>query len=321
MSRTAPTRTGPLRATLVTTVLAALFTAGASAGASAAPGAQATTSSPDSLVSAAGHVVTPQQAAESVTGTGPTGRSGFAGTAKQPATAGTDSIIGVDQRFRVSPTTSYPARAVALVSRNGNPSCTAWLVSKDTVLTAGHCVHSGGPNGVWYSNLTFRAGSDGGTAPYGTCSSRQTYALNGWLNGTTSSYRRQYDAAIVKLNCTVGYRVGWFGMWWQTASLDGLSTAISGYPGDKPSEQWRSYDHVRASETQNIYYRNDTVGGMSGSPVYQRRAAGAASCSGVCAMAIHTNGLFGSGLTASNNSGTRITQARFNTFVSIINQP
>jgi glutamyl endopeptidase len=110
-------------------------------------------------------------------------------------------------------------------------------------------------------------------------------------------------------------------MWWQSASLTYLSTIIQGYPGDKPSTQWRSTDFVRASATENIYYQNDTVGGMSGSPVWQNRGSGASYCVGQCGMAIHTNGLYGGGLTASNNSGTRITQAKFNTFISIVNLP
>jgi glutamyl endopeptidase len=141
--------------------------------------------------------------------------------------------------------------------------------------------------------------------------------LNGWVNSRDT----RYDAGIIKLNCTVGSTVGWFGMWWQSASLNGLSTTVQGYPGDKPSTQWRSRDFVRATETEKIYYQNDTVGGQSGSPVYQNRASGSSFCVGVCAMAIHTNGVGGSGFSASNNSGNRITQAKYNTFVSIINTP
>lgn len=219
--------------------------------------------------------------------------------------------------MRVTPTTSYPSRAIGLINRNGSLHCTGWLVSKDTILTAGHCVHTGGSGGTWYSGLTFRAGSDGNTAPYGTCSPRGTWALNGWVNSRDT----RYDAAIIKLNCSVGNTVGWFGMWWQSASLNGLTTIVQGYPGDKPSTQWRSTDFVRATETEKIYYQNDTIGGQSGSPVYQNRAAGSSSCAGVCAMAIHTNGVGGSGFSATNNGGNRITQAKYNTYVSIINTP
>jgi glutamyl endopeptidase len=270
---------------------------------------------PDALVSKTGRVVTPTEAAQKVTGAEARGRSGFTGRA--PSSGEPESIIGTDDRAQVTPTTSYPARAIGLINRNGVLHCTGWLISRDTILTAGHCVHTGGSAGTWYSGLTFRVGSDGNTAPYGTCSPRGTWALNGWLNSGDT----RYDAGIIKLNCTVGNTVGWFGMWWQSASLNGLATVVQGYPGDKPSTQWQSTDSVRASETENLFYQNDTVGGMSGSPVYQSRPSGSSFCSGVCAMAIHTNGVGGSGSSATNNSGNRITQAKYNSYVSIINTP
>lgn len=235
-------------------------------------------------------------------------------TGSAGAAAGSESIIGSDQRTRVSPTTSFPARATVLILRNGRLHCTGWMVSKDTLVTAGHCVHTGGSGGSWYSGLTFRPGSDGGTAPYGTCSPRRTYAYNGWLNN--KDWR--YDGGIVKLNCTVGNTVGWYGMWWQTASLTGLSDTVRGYPGDKPSTQWLANDRIRVTETERMYYQNDTVGGQSGSPVYQYRS-GQSYCNGYCSMGIHAYGTGGSGPAASNNSGTRLTQAKYNSIVSIIN--
>lgn len=303
---------------LMTTTLAVAALGGATL-TSVATTATAATLSPNALVSSTGAVITPADAALKVR---PDQRSGtMSYTGKGAASIAqpndTDSIIGTDSRFRVTPTTSHPYRAVVLIERNGNLHCTGWFVSKDTLLTAGHCVHTGGSGGTWYTGLSFKPGSDGGTAPYGTCYSRGTWALNGWVNSGSTNY----DAAIVKLNCTAGTSTGWFGMWWQSASLDGTFTRVSGYPGDKPKQLWMSYDQVRASATEKIYYQNDTVGGMSGSPVWLFRGSTAPYCTGACAMAIHTNGLYGTGLTATNNSGTRITQAKYNTFVSIINTP
>lgn len=287
-------------------------------GATAAPAAVASQRAPaggaqlgpDALVSSTGRVITTSQAAAKVAGEH--GRSGFTGQASSP-----ESIVGIDTRVRITPTTSYPARATGLINLNGRLHCTGWLVSKDTILTAGHCVHTGGAGGTWYSGLTFLAGSDGGTAPYGTCQPRGTWALNGWLNGSDPAY----DAAIIKLNCTVGNTVGWYGMWWQTATLDGSFTVVQGYPGDKAKQQWQAVDFVRASEVERIYYQNDTLGGESGSPVWQSRGWWQPYCTGVCAMAIHAYGVGGSAPNATNNGGTRITQAKYSTFVSIINLP
>ncbi|WP_308874649.1 trypsin-like serine protease [Thiothrix subterranea] len=66
-----------------------------------------------------------------------------------------ESILGFDSRFHVNPY-GYPQRAVSLITYNGSTHCTGWLVSADTLVTAGHCVHSGGANGRWGSPSAFK---------------------------------------------------------------------------------------------------------------------------------------------------------------------
>jgi glutamyl endopeptidase len=273
--------------------------------------------SKDAAVSSTGKVLLPSQANALVRTAQRRGTNSYAGTLGQRSTVAPFSVIGSDDRSQVSPTTGSPARSTVLITRNGNLHCTGWMISADTLLTAGHCVYTGGSGGSWYTGLEFTPASDGGTAPYGTCQPAALWSLNGWVNDANT----QYDAGIVKLDCTLGDTVGWYGMWWQTASLNNLSTTVLGYPGDKPATLWQSVDFVRATTTENIFYQNDSVGGMSGSPVYQFRGSGASYCTGQCAMAIHTNGVYGTGLTATNNSGTRITQTKFNTFIGIVNTP
>lgn len=253
--------------------------------------------------------------APSATETAP-GFSGNIGAAPSPETA--ESIIGADTRTLVSGTTSYPARAVGLITRNGSQWCTGWLISKDTLLTAGHCVNSGGngtTNGTWYSGLRFFPGRNGAASPYGSCVPRSggLTSFVGWVRDGSE----QHDAGIIKLSCTVGNTVGWFGLWWQAASLDGTFTRINGYPGDKPQTQWMSTDSVRATQTYQVFYQNDTVGGMSGSPVWQNRGSTSPWCTGACGMAIHAYGLHGSPPHSTNNHGTRNTQAKFNVYASI----
>jgi hypothetical protein len=67
-------------------------------------------------------------------------------------------IFGTDNRFQVSGNpVGYPYRAVGrvLACRNGGCSqCSGALIGPRAVLTAGHCVHSGGPNGNWLTALS-----------------------------------------------------------------------------------------------------------------------------------------------------------------------
>jgi glutamyl endopeptidase len=253
------------------------------------------------------------------------GESGFAGTGKSldpkataPAGAvgrdiGTESIFGPDNRIRVSPATSFPARAVVMITRNGAAHCTGWLYGPNIVATAGHCVHSGGSGGSWYTGqLVVWPGRDGASTPYGSCTARTLYSVTGW----TTSANEEFDYGAIKLNCNIGNSTGWFGYWWQAASLAGTSTLINGYPGEKPfGQQWRGDSVARTvavSQANQVFYSNDTTGGMSGSPVYQNRPAGSSFCAGYCSMAIHAYGFPHGGYPHNTyNHGTRITEARF----------
>jgi glutamyl endopeptidase len=223
------------------------------------------------------------------------------------APVGVETIIGTDQRVKVNPTTTYPGRAVALITFDGG-RCTGWLYGKDIVATAGHCVHTGGSNGAWRTNVRVYPGRNGSSSPYGSCAARRLHSVDGW----TRDGNQEYDYGAIKLNCSIGNTTGWFGYWWQSASLQNLPSIISGYPGDKPLEQWRSNDSIRVSQTNKVFYQNDTVGGMSGSAVYYNRPSGSPFCSGVCSMGIHAYGLFNGPPYNTNNSATRITEARFN---------
>lgn len=229
----------------------------------------------------------------------------------EPTTApqSRESIIGTDDRVRIDDTTSFPASATALVTFDGG-FCTGWVINANTVATAGHCVHTGGTNGTWRTNVVVYPGRNGVDSPYGSCSARSLYSTAGW----TSDANDEYDYGAIKLNCSIGRSTGVYGFFWQQASLDGLPTIINAYPGDKSSdnsyEQWQSLDEVRVTEPRRVFYENDTEAGMSGGPVYYNRTG----C-GICSMAIHTYG------SSDINHGTRITQAVFNNLMAWSNAP
>jgi glutamyl endopeptidase len=225
-----------------------------------------------------------------------------------PATGnvGTETVLGTDTRLRTY-TTTYPARAIALITFDGG-YCTGFFYGPNVVATAGHCVHSGGSGGAWRTNVRVYPGYNAGSAPYGSYPAAWTASVVGW----TVSGDERYDYGVVKLRTSVGNTVGWFGYFWQTASLTGLPSIVAGYPGDKTpaKSQWVTADIIRATQERQVFYKDDTFGGQSGSAVWQDRPAGSPFCAnGPCAYAIHAYGLHGSAPHSDHNHGTRITSA------------
>ncbi|MFV2022463.1 trypsin-like serine peptidase [Micromonospora sp. LOL_023] len=103
------------------------------------------------------------------------------------------------------------------------------------------------------------------------------------------------------------------GFMWTSASQNGTSTYNRGYSGDKTfGTQWSSSDQIRVTQSTELFYHHDTVGGNSGGPVYTYSVT---DC-GPCAVAVHAYVLHGSGAPNNNhNSGPRITEPVFNNFI------
>ena len=207
---------------------------------------------------------------------------------RMPSGESAETILNWDSRMRAY-TTEYPNRAIGLLTLNGFHHCTAWMVGRDTAVTAGHCVHSGGSSGSWYnaSQMRFWPGRDGTSAPFGSCGVRILFSNTGW----TVSDNPEADYGAIKLDCTVGTQTGWFGIYslGHPASFIRSPAIISGYPGDKPQTQWLSADIVRVSRALRVCYRMDTIGGHSGSPIWNDRLD-ALSTTGAWAFAVHAYG-------------------------------
>ena len=199
-----------------------------------------------------------------------------------------ETIIGVDRREQVY-TTNFPARARILVIFSAG-RCSGTLIGADTVITAGHCLHQGN-KGTWFPVDTYRIipGLDGKSLPYGFCRATALLSVAGW----TSQGNADYDYGAIKLDCTIGNTVGWYGY---TSSVSKDDPAIiGGYPGDKPLTHWLSADKIRSVTTRRISYNADTYGGDSGSAVWWDN-------NGAYMVGVHSRGTPGSG-----NQGIRIT--------------
>src|ERR1043165_3531821 len=75
-------------------------------------------------------------------------REGVIGPMSAP---GINSIIGTDDRYATNPANWWPASSTVYFTRTVgaaiNRWCTGWLINANTVITAGHCVHTGGAAG------------------------------------------------------------------------------------------------------------------------------------------------------------------------------
>jgi glutamyl endopeptidase len=219
-----------------------------------------------------------------------------------------ETVVGADRRFRLYPRESgFPYRAIGLLTYTQDGAdymCTAWLISKDTVATAGHCVYQFG----WSTNVRFYPAYNAGVAPFGSCSGRRLFAVARWVQGAFDSSSQDFDYGAVKLNCDIGKTTGWLGYYATADSLAGLPVLLMGYAGDKspPKSLWGAAGSIAVSERRVIRYQLDTGGGQSGAPLIEAdRGASRAKCFGTCVVGIHTYG----DLSGGNNSGTRINQA------------
>ncbi len=245
-----------------------------------------------------------------------------AGDSHRPEQFVLESVILEDDRDRVMDTTRYPNSAIGhlvFTTPTGSSSCTGFLVDADTVLTAGHCVHVGGTSDPadWFTDVSFSPGRNGfGNLPFGTCGATELWTLPGWYDAESE----QHDLGIVQLDCEIGDEVGWFGYFSRPGAraLNELATHLRGYPGDKPyGTMWTDRAKVWFTRVNMAFYRNDTFGGQSGSPVFQWGKY----CAGPCAMAIHGYG-FGHGVSphSGNNHGVRITTGRKTLIADIAGQ-
>jgi glutamyl endopeptidase len=228
------------------------------------------------------------------------GQSGFGGDGKTrnggpvggqkpsgPGDIGVLTTFPPDERVRVDPTTVFPASAVVWLTRtvNGQTTkwCTGWMYAPNKVATAGHCVHQGKGGGWIPSNeITAWPGRNGNSAPYGSCGVRASHTVLGWSDKSLAAS----DYGALTLDCNIGYSAGWFGWWWQTASLDHVPATVAGYPSAS-GDQYKHDSIIGRSDDDQLFYRHDTSSGQGGAPIYQFRADGSRYCVGWCTMGIN----------------------------------
>lgn len=217
------------------------------------------------------------------------------------------TIIDEDDRVRLTETRAFPNSAIVYIHKAGRQYCTGWMVSEDTLVTAGHCLYD--PIvGSWTTGLEFSPGANGDERPFGTATATQMWTDVAWITEADPAL----DWGIVTLDQPLGAQTGWFGLRWQDTPYDGTTADLRGYPGDKPlGELWGMAGPITQSSPNQLCYRMDTIGGQSGSPVYTK---------GIQAIAIHAYGsgeFTGRQCETGNNAGTRITESLLNVILDL----
>jgi V8-like Glu-specific endopeptidase len=222
-----------------------------------------------------------------------------------------ESIIGGDDRVRVTNNQFYPWRCIASLLITAHSGAmyigTGWLVSPRVLLTAGHCVYMADEGG-WVTQIEVIPGRDADSRPFDSAVATDFRSVTGWTQDHNSDY--DYGAILLPADKRYGDQLGWFGYASRADDyLRGITLNLAGYPGDGgpagiDGTQWYHSRGVRDVFEKQITYEIDTYGGQSGAPVWEMTAEG-----NRYGVAVHTWG------TTVNNGGTRITSDVFDNIV------
>jgi len=216
-----------------------------------------------------------------------------------------ESVLGTDERVRITETQKYPWRIIAslLITAADNSQWigTGWFISPRTLITAGHCVfikHSGIPGrDGWVKKIQIMPGRNAAQLPFGSLTSTEFWSVKGWGEQGLEIY--DYGAIILPATFPQDLGNFAFGVFEDTKLLASVAN-VAGYPGDKPSGTfWYDSRAIGSINPDKVFYAADTAGGQSGAPVYIVDGGER------IAVAVHAYG----GNTS--NSGTRISSQIF----------
>ena len=188
-----------------------------------------------------------------------------------------NTVIGKDERTKVTAVNSNPYNRIAIVFTtwsNGVVSQgTAFMISQEYMLTAGHNVYNSSRGGAAKSIVVY-FGANGNTY-----SKKVTAASWSWCASFSTNGSIENDWGAIKLSSKPAR--GYFSIGSTTDStLKKSELTVCGYPGDKAVTSSKAIVNGQSRymykmskkpskvQTNTIYYTIDTYGGQSGSPVY-----------------------------------------------------
>ncbi|CAD5900051.1 putative mucin/carbohydrate-binding domain-containing protein [Carnobacterium maltaromaticum] len=177
------------------------------------------------------------------------------------------SIIGLDERIRVINTQEEPYNSTVFIAADGSSGSGA-VIGKNTVLTAAHVVMRiyGNPN---KDSIYVIPGRDSAVLPYGKFKIKSVYIPKNYIENPNVDM----DIAILTIDTLEGKSIGdvvpELPFKLTNTVNEGTKLSTVGYPGDKPwGTMWSSAGVALKHTDTRVYYDMDTVGGQSGSPVF-----------------------------------------------------
>jgi V8-like Glu-specific endopeptidase len=195
-------------------------------------------------------------------------------------------VFGKDDRKEVHKTTVYPYRAVGQVDVGVDGqvlgTCSGAVVSKNSVLTARHCVQDTDTEGFPFYNLLdfspgryYKAATDEVVNPYGTYQMAYISTFVYKPDPKNVDVWADQDMAIITYaadanGVLLGDKTGFLGM--SSTCKKRPASLSTGYPGDKPDgSQWSTgvCKPYKEKCDENILVTScDIMPGQSGSPLY-----------------------------------------------------
>lgn len=225
-----------------------------------------------------------------------------------------ESIIGDDDRVRITGTISYPWCTICklyIYHPSGDVAVgSGFFVDAYHVLTAGHCVflhtEEGWPYDAWAQQIIVIPAMNDGYAPYCQAKSTALWSNTAWTDGPDS----RFDWGLIMLDRNIGATTGWM----QRMTADPTSSIYTegvfsaGYPGDLDEglNLYFDFDYGQTADEYNHWYYCDTFGGQSGMPIWRLEG------STRYVLTVHTSGGFES------NHGTRLSQWLYDTINDLI---